>query len=199
MCVRIPAPTSYPPPTRSGRSRVETPNDVVGGLYDEARQVIQSWPNVRKVELTPPANSTCYLKVSGATANRYTIQTALKVDRDALPPPLQEEDLDVIPEWWGDPPPLRIKELEKHFAVNVGEDRGDGDAIVFEKPEDAVILALLDLDGNVVRQGAQAALDGRVAVNTRDLEPGRYFLRVARIASDGGQKPTMQLHLAPPI
>jgi hypothetical protein len=166
-------------------------------LYDEARQVIQSWPNVRKVEITPPANSTCYLKVSGVTANRYTIQTTLKVDRDALPGPLEE--VDVIPKWWGDPPPLLIKELDKYFAVNVGEDRGDGRTIAFEKPEEAVSLTLLDLAGNVVRRGTEALDDRRVAVSTEDLEPGRYLLQVTRLSSGNGQKATMQLQLAPPI
>src|SRR5205807_577738 len=97
--------------------------------------------------------------------NRYMITTSLRVDPRVVPGPLQEK-LEWLPKWWGDPEPYPIREREKYFVVNVGEDRGDGDAIVFARPEEPVRIELLDLAGNVVRESASTR-PGRLHVETR--------------------------------
>ena len=172
----------------------QTDRPVTVTLYDAARRVIQTWANVRDATVLPPANTTCYLLVTGASATRYTIAFKLKVDKDAIPGPWQEE-LEIFPKWWGDPPPLKLKQFEHHFFVNVGADRGDGDAIVFEQPAAPVTVELLDLEGNVVRQGDEVG--GRPTIDTRGVERGRYLLRVAR---DGGNRTgTLSLRLASPM
>jgi hypothetical protein len=171
----------------------QTDRPVTVTLYDEARRVIQTWANVRDATVLPPANTTCYLLVTGASATRYTIAFKLNVDKDAIPGPWQEE-LEIFPKWWGDPPALKLKEFEHHFFVNVGADRGDGDAIVFEQPAAPVTLQLLDLEGNVVRQSEQVG--GRPTIDTRGVERGGYLLRVAR---DGGNRAgSLSLRLASP-
>lgn len=174
-------------------ANTDLPLDVT--LYNSARQVIQTWSNVRSVNVVPPENSTCYLKVSGSTVNRYTISTRLKVDARAIPGPLQEE-LELLPKWWGDPEPYRMFEREKYFAVNVGEDRGDGTAIVFARPEEPVRIELLDLDGNVVSEAAPTQKG--VQIDTGGMAAGHYLVRVSRDAGVERAIKAVNLRLLPP-
>jgi len=127
----------------------DDPLDVT--LYDAARNVIQAWTNVRAVDVKPLENVTCYLKVSGKVVNRCSITAGLRADPRAIPGPLQEE-LPHLRKWWGDPDPLRIFERERSFAVELGSDRGDGDAALFAKPGEPVRDELLDETGNVLRE-----------------------------------------------
>ena len=172
----------------------QTDRPVTVTLYDDDDRVLQSWANVRSATVLPPANTTCYLMVTGPSATRYTMSFKLRVDKDAIPGPWQEE-LEIFPKWWGDPPPLKLKELEHHYFVNVGVERGDGDTIVFEPPALPVTVELLDLDGNVIRQSE--AVRGRPTLNTRGLERGGYLLRVAR--EDRDRSRSLSLRLASPI
>ena len=97
-------------------AHTDAPVDVT--LFDAGRAEIQSWSKVRTVAVVPPAPSTSYLRVVGDSVTRYTISANLKYDRDAVPGPFQEE-LEIVPKWWGDPPPYRIFDREKYFAVTV--------------------------------------------------------------------------------
>jgi hypothetical protein len=171
----------------------DLPLDVT--LYNSTRQVIQAWANVRRVDVTPPANSQCYLLITGKTVNRYTIGTRLKVDKRALPGPLREE-LELIPKWWGDPEPFRMFEREKFFVVNVGEDRGDGKAIVFARPEEPVRIELLDIAGNVVSEAVRTPAG--VQIDTASLENGPYLVRVVRDAGVERATKAVNLRLLPP-
>lgn len=174
-------------------ANTDLPLDVT--LYDSARQVIQTWSNVRSVNVVPPQKSTCYLKVSGSTINRYTIAARLKVDARNVPGPLEEE-LELLPKWWGDPEPYRMFEREKYFAVNVGENRGDGTAIVFARPEEPVRIELLDLAGNVVSE-ATPTWKG-VQIDTGGMVAGRYLVRVSRDVGVERTAKAVDLRLLPP-
>ena len=101
-------------------------------LYDGRQEVLQNWSNVRDIISYPPENTTCFLKVSASTESRYRISTGMRVDPRAIPGPLQEE-LEILPKWWGDPPPLQLKDIVSHYVVQVNENRGEGEAIVFER------------------------------------------------------------------
>ncbi len=180
--------------------RTDAPVDVT--LFDEARNPIESWLQTRNVKILPPPGTTCYLRVTGAVATRYTLSVRRLVDPHNVPEPLQEE-LQVLPPWWGDPV-LRIEERFGHFLVERGNDPVDGDRIVFQPTAEPLALELLDPAGQVIGQGQEQA-DGRLAVDTRGLEPGAYVLRVARAempaddpASQTARLPALDLRLAPP-
>ena len=147
------------------------------------------------MNVVPPQKSTCYLEVSGSTVNRYTITTRLKVDGRALPGPLQVE-FEPLPKWWGDPEPYRMVGQEKYFAVSVGEDRGDGRAIVFDRPEEPVRIELLDLAGNVVSEASPTA--NGVRIDTTNVAPGRYLVRVSRDSGIERTARAVDLRLLPP-
>lgn len=174
-------------------ANTDLPLDVT--LYDSARKVIQIWSDVRIAEVKPPGNTTCYLKVSGNSVNRYTINARLKVDKHAIPGPLQEE-LEIFPKWWGDPEPLRIFEREKFFAINVGEDRGDGTAIIFAQPEESVRIELLDLAGNIVSEAKRTPKG--VLIDTNGIAPDRYLVRIKRELSTARATRPLNLRLLSP-
>jgi Subtilase family len=163
-------------------------------LYDGVHAVIQSWVGVRNMTAYPPGNTTCFLKVSCTTPTRYQISTRMSVDPRTIPRPLQEE-LEILPKWWGDPPPLRLKEIVTHYVVEVNENRGDGEAIAFEYPAEAVRLELLNLAGEVVREAE--ALNGNLFIDTRNIERGLYVLRVSR--AEDATHSFVQLRAVPPL
>ena len=188
----VPASSVFRIPTLSVWN-TDVPLDVT--LFDAARNVIQSWTNVRAIDVKPPEKTTCYLKVSGNIVNRYSITVGLRVDPRAVPGPLQEE-LPLLPKWWGDPEPYRMFERERHFAVEIGIDRGDGDAIVFAGTEEPVRIELLDTSGNVVREAAPTG--SGVQLDTSALTSGRYVVRVTRDSGIGGAASPVRLRLLPP-
>jgi hypothetical protein len=174
-------------------AHTDLPLDVT--LFDSARQVIQTWRDVRGAKVVPPPNSTCYLKVSGRSVNRYTIAARLLADPRAVPGPLREE-LELLPKWWGDPEPYRMFELEKYFAVKIGDDRGDGPAIVFAPTEESARIELLDLEGNVVREAAPTRKG--VEIDTGNVSAGHYLVRVTRDADVEPTAPALRLRLLSP-
>ena len=163
-------------------------------LYDGRQEVIQNWSNVRDMTAYPPENSTCFLSVSGNVETRYRISTGMRVDPRAIPGPLQEE-LEVLPKWWGDPPPLRFKDIVKHYVVQVNENRGDGEAIAFAQPAEAVRVALLSPSGEVVQEGQ--AENGHISIDTRGIERGSYVLRISR--SEERKSSYVELRTIPPL
>ena len=180
-------------------SGTDAPVDVT--LYDAARRVVRRWPQTRGVDIAPPPKTVCFLEVSGAAPTRYRLDLRLKVDKDALPGPLQEEVV-VLPPWWGDPR-LELRDRVQHYLIDVKAlDAEQGGRIVFEQPAESVRLDLLDAAGNLVRQGTGAAADGRPEMSTGGVDPGAYVLRVSRetdAAAAAARLPLLQLRLAPPI
>jgi hypothetical protein len=187
----VPASSVFRVPTVSVWN-TDVPLDVT--LYDGVRNVIQSWTNVRAVDVKPPEKTTCYLKVSGKVVNRYSITVGLRADPRAIPGPLQEAPPH-LPKWWGRPDPLRIFERERLFAVELGSDRGDGDAVLFAKPDEPVRIELLDEAGNVLRE----AIPTRTALVLATGElAGRYVVRVTRDAGIGASASPVELRMLAP-
>jgi hypothetical protein len=154
----------------------DTDLPVTVTLYDAARNVLRSWENVRKMSVQPPPDSTCYLVVTGTGPTRYRISTGLKVGKDALPGPLQEE-LQILPKWWYVAEPEQLADPVAHYAVEINTDPGDGDLLAFRAPQAPVQLQLLDRAGQVLREGRSG--EDELSLDTRGLEPGTYTLRVA--------------------
>ncbi len=191
--LEVPAASVFRIPTVT-IAHTDAPVDVT--LFDSGRAEIRSWNDVRSVDIVPPASTTCYLKVHGDVVTRYTIRTSLKFDRDAVPGPFQEE-LEIIPKWWGDPPPFRIFDKEKVFGVTVGEDRSDGDFLAFERPSEEVTVELLALDGTTV--GEAVATPDAIRVRTGGLAPGNYALRISRAGEGPGERRPLELRVRPPM
>ena len=163
-------------------------------LYDEAHTIIQRWAGVRSMAVYPPAGAICFLMVSGTAPTRYQISTSMSADPRAIPGP-QQEELEILPKWWGDPPSLRLKDSVTHYLVEVNETRGDGEAIAFERPAEAVRLELLNPSGEVMREAE--AVNGNLFIDTRGIERGDYVLRVSR-AEDAASS-LLQLQAVPPV
>ena len=162
-------------------------------LYNNAQVLIQQWKGVRNVTLYPPAG-TCFLKVSGTAPTRYKISVRLTVDPTKVPGPLQEE-LEIIPKWWGDPGPIRVIEDITHYLVDVNENRGDGEALAFRQPTEPMLLELLDASGSVLRQSE--SVNGNLFIDTAGIEPGAYVLRASRAEASRGS--VVQLKTVPPL
>ena len=188
--LRVPESSVFHTPTVT---IADTDHPLDATLYDSGRQVIGQWTNQRQISVEPPGNSTCYLVITGRRPTRYSITTGLRLQKDALPGPHQKA-LDYLPKWWGDPgQQVVVRGLESYYAVSVGEDRGDGLAIAFERPGEAVRIQLLDREGNLV---FEAEPDERsLRLDTSAIQPGTYLLRVAR---EDGAEP-LELRMIPPI
>ncbi len=163
-------------------------------LHDEAHAVIQTWTGVRNMTAHPPDNTTCFLKISGNAPTSYRITTRMETDPRSFPGPLQEE-LELLPKWWGDPPPLHIKDIVTHYVVEVNENRGDGETIAFQRPEEAVRLELLNHSGEVMREAD--AVNDQLFIDIRGIQRGSYVLRVSK--NDHATRSVVQLRLVPPL
>lgn len=163
-------------------------------LYDAARNVIQQWTGVRQVTAYPPGNSTCYLKVTAAGVSRYWISTKITYDADAVPGP-QQKPFEIIPDWWFAADPVWIREPEHHVIVEVHTRPGDGGALVFEHSGDPVTIELLDRAGDVIARGEGA--EGRVSIETDDIEAGAYVMRIKQERGTSGSP--VRLSRVPPL
>jgi Subtilase family len=163
-------------------------------LYDGKHAVIQTWPGVREMFAYPPENSVCFLKVSSNAPTRYQITTRMDADPKLVPGRIQQE-IPVIPKWWGGPAPLRLDDVVTHYLVDVNEDRGDGDAIVFERPSARVQLELLDSSGEVMR--AAETVNDTLVIDTRDFRRGSYVLRASKDPAAAGALSLTRM--APPL
>ena len=191
--LEVPASSVFRIPTVT-ISHTDAPVDVT--LFDAARAEIRSWNDVRSVAVVPPASTTCYLKVHGDVVTRYSISTNLNFDRDAVPGPFQEE-LEIIPKWWGDPPPYRVFDKEKVFGVTVGDDRSDGDFLAFELPNEEVAVDLLALDGTPV--GEAVATPDQIRIRTGGLAAGNYAVRISRQGGALEDGRPLELRVRPPM
>lgn len=166
----------------------DRPVDVV--LYDASRTVLGSWLGVRDLTEHPPPGSQCYLRVSSKQVTRYRISTRMTADARNIPGPLQEE-LELIPKWWGAPPPVELVNPISHYLHEVG-DRGDGPGLLFDAVADDLRIELLDAEDSVIREAHEVS-GGALLLDTEDLEPGAYVVRVTRYA-DGAT-----LRMLPPM
>lgn len=153
-------------------------------LLDADRNVLQRESPVTKVTFKPPPESVGYLRVTGQSPTRYTIVTGLKVRSGALPGPMQEE-LEIIPKYWGDPPPWRIHDDVTHWAVDLGRAEVDDGLLVFDVdgPVGEVIFELLDDAGEVVRSAHAIPGDevsARATLELGDVGLGTKVLRITR-------------------
>jgi hypothetical protein len=171
----------------------DIPLDVT--LYDAGRTVIPpKWTGVRTVSIHPPGRSTCYLQVTAAGVSRYRIVTRITYDKNAVPGP-QQRPFEVIPDWWLGPDAVLIREPEHHAIVQVHTRPGDGDALVFEHSGHGVAIELLGRTGEVIRRGE--GVDGRLSIDTTDVEPGPYVMRVTR--EEGTLGAPVRLSRVPPL
>jgi hypothetical protein len=126
------------------------------------------------------------------------IVTGLKVRSGVLPGPLQEE-LQVIPKYWGDPPPWRIRDEVTHWAVDLGRAEVDDGVLAFDldDPAGEVLVELLDESGEVVRRAYAVAgedVGARAVLDVADVDPGTKVLRVTRARAAGAA----QVRAVPP-
>jgi hypothetical protein len=161
-------------------------------LYDAAQTPIGSWPGVTDQSIRPPVGATCYLKVSGTTPTRYRLTTRMAVDRGFVPE--LRHPVQVLPQWWLDPPAFSLEEVVNHYVFEVTRELGADPALAFERPAADVELELLSPDGEVL--GHAEEVGGRLYVDTTALEAGAYVLRVTR--PDGLAVPP-QLRVAAPL
>ncbi len=180
--------------TRPTVSVFDTDVPVNVTLYTSTHQVIQQWPGVRHVTFYPPLNTTCFFTVKGSTPTRYKISVRMAADPTKIPGPLQEE-LQLLPKWWGNPPPVEIEDKVSHYLVDVNENQGDGDAIAFRQPNESIDLELLNLDGDVLRKSD--IVDGNLSIDIRGIEPGMYVLRASR--GEDAAMPSLELRSVPPL
>jgi hypothetical protein len=168
-------------------SDADRPLDLT--LYDERRVELARWSGVREQTVHPPEWSTCYLKVTGADVTRYRIGTRMTVDTHVIPGPWQE--IEVIPKWWGDPPPLVLIDEISHYLHEIGP-VGHGPALVFDAEPDALRIELIDRTGEVIREAQQTAAG--LALETQDLEEGPYVVQLTR-RTDA----TVPVRVVPPL
>ncbi|MBA3780984.1 MAG: S8/S53 family peptidase [Nocardioides sp.] len=185
--LEVPAALIFSQPTVSVFD-ADQPVDVE--LYDASRTVIRSWRGVRNMTEHPPPGTTCYLRVSGEKVTRYRISTRMTADHTKIPGPFEEE-LELIPKWWGDPPPVELFDPITHYLHEVGSDRGEGPLLAFAGVADNLRIELLDREGSVIREAREKG--EALLLDTEGLEPGAYVVRVSRFA-DGAQ-----LRMLPPI
>jgi hypothetical protein len=166
-------------------SESDVPLDVI--LYDSDRTVIQHLSGVRAAALTVPSGSVSFLQVSAARPTRYTLTVQYEVDQAHLPGPHQKVVVVPLPDL-GDPA-FRVDENMKHFVLNLTGNRRSLNRLVFAAVNEVSFNAeILNDVGDVVGTGAQLSdgMHATVAIETANLEPGTYFLRLAP-TSNGAQ------------
>lgn len=178
-------------------SQTDSPIDVT--LFDSARRVIRQWLQVRNLTLSLPEGKQCFLEVTGVAPTRYSLWVGMSIDIRL--PEVKQEGVPKIPKWWHDPV-LEVRDPVNYYFVESGVDPADGDRLVFQRPTEPVSLQLLNLAGDVVREG-QASGSGDLEITTIGLERGGYVLRVSREANQSTTpdvpRAHLKLHLVPPI
>ncbi|WP_432943087.1 hypothetical protein ACQPXM_39420 [Kribbella sp. CA-253562] len=162
------------------RPAVTVSGGVEVTLYDERRDALDRWIGVDELTIHPPEWSTCYLTVTGP---RYRIGTAMWLDTWIVRG--VQREIEVLPKWWADPPPLLLREEVTHYLY---EPEGP---LLFADPTGAVEVELMDRSGDVIRTAAST--EAGLVLDTSDLQAGQYVVQVTR-----GPDPT-SLHLLPPV
>ena len=162
-------------------------------LYDTAHAVIDRWTGVRNMTTYPPRGDTCYLLVAGTVPSRYRIHARMTADPHIIPGLVAP--IDYLPKWWGNPPSFRLTDPVTHFVLPLNDQPDDGPAVAFERPDEPLILELLTMSGEVIREAE--VVDGRLLVSTEGVDSGTYLLRVT--ALDGALSSPISLRTAPPL
>ena len=82
-----------------------------------------------------------------------------------------------------------------HYVLEVNQNRGDGEAIAFHMPDDAVRLELLDHATDSIRDAR--LVDGKLLIDTRGMAAGPYVVRVSKQAA--APRAIVELRTAPPL
>lgn len=183
--------------------QTDEPIDIV--LYDKDRHLIKSWTD-RSVSIKLEKAEIHYLELSSLKPTRYKIATYMMVDPRILP-----QDIDyaeVLPEWWGKSPFVKIDVNPVHYLVTIGS--GDDDVnpafehgLALQDLSGDAHIALLDMEGHVVREAevvAEPILVGGAThvVPIADLPPGAYYLRlIGSSIRETGVQATLRL-MPPP-
>jgi subtilisin family serine protease len=119
----------------------------------------------------------CWIEVRSSKATRYSIFFGYMLDKSKLPPPHERDDVEIVPEWWPDPP-FVLNEWEKWLELTIDERlRAHG---VLELQSDRPIeWDLLSTERTVLQSSVRMNVE-RQLLNVRDLAPGKYLLRVGR-------------------
>lgn len=149
----------------------DTDTPITVELFDAARNLIQSWPGIRSVEIQPPPETTCFLHVWGAAPTRYRMQIALRVKKGALPGPHQVDTVH-LPKWWGDPPPFTIYEDVTQYLTEVGSGPTEDPGLRFRSPAGQVAVKVFDMNGALVAEGVSE-------VSTAVLARGNYLVQLS--------------------
>ncbi|MEV6284211.1 hypothetical protein [Kribbella sp. NPDC051770] len=152
--------------------------DVV--LYDDCHVELSRSTGVDAVTAHPPEWSTCYLTV--ASPEPYRIATTMTLDTPIFPGPHQE--IETLPKWWADPPPLVLTDKITRYLYE--HCPGEGAALCFETCPDQVEAELIDRSGRAIRHG--------LPLDTTDLEAGWYVVQLTR--REAGVLP---VRLVPPL
>lgn len=134
----------------------------------------RTFPQTKHADLRLPAPE-CWIEVHGSKATHYRIFFGYMLDKDKLPPPYQKEDIEIVPDWWPDPP-FEINRWEKWLEVTIDEAVRDHGALAITG-DAGLRWDLLSQERTVLKSGA---VDGGGDMDVRDLAPGKYLLRVGR-------------------
>jgi hypothetical protein len=102
------------------------------------------------------------------------------LDKDQLPEPNQLPDIEIIPDWWPDPP-FVLRGWEKWLEITVNEELRRHGRLEL-KGDPGLTLDLLSAERSVLKTASPQDAGPQV-LDVRDLAPGKYLLRVGRNAS----------------
>lgn len=139
------------------------------------------------------------MEVRSGKATRYSIFFGYMLDKDQLPNPNQLPNMEIVPDWWPDPP-FVLREWEKWLGITVNDELRRHGRLEL-KGDHGLTWNLLSQERTVLKSGA-AQKEGRQVVDVGDLAPGKYLLRVGRDAPaaarfEGAQRKKMTFRVGP--
>lgn len=161
---------------------IDEPIDIL--LYDRNRAPIAEWLGRRQplsIKLDEP--EVHYLELRANKPTRYRISTYMMVDPDILPDEIEQAE--VLPDWWGKSPFVKVEDHPNFHYVSIGDGADDIDpnieaALRFRDVSRQIEIALVDAKGATLRQSEPEGVDGSIrTLSLEALEPGGYFVRIA--------------------
>ena len=155
----------------------DAPLDVT--VFGPAGQPVNQASGIRTVRLTLPAPE-CWVRVSGATANRYVFTVRTKMKQHLIPG-LEEADLMPIPRWWPDPP-FRLDQWEQFLQVEITDELKEVGTLRLIGTPGLTLDVLSPSTGEVLVSGvkADAGVPHAVDIDLNGLAPGTHIVRVGR-------------------
>jgi len=157
-------------------TKSDAPLDIT--LYGPNGNVLNTFAQVKHADIQLPEPE-CWIEVRCTKATRYSIFFGYVLNKSLLPAPHQKEHVEVVPDWWPDPP-FVLREWEKWLQIVIDpslQQHGELELRSDKRlqwdllsPERLVLKSSAGLNGN------------RNRLNVRDLAPGKYLLRVSRDA-----------------